>query len=335
MPVIALKWTPSMDYVTLDGIPAKLSRIVQGTVMISPDEQDAANALLDAVYEHGGRTFDTAHGYGNGNSERALGAWLASRGVRDEVVILGKGAHPYDGRVRVTPEDITSDLHESLERMGVDVIDLYVLHRDNPDVPVGPLVEILNEHQRAGKIRQFGGSNWTTARIGEANQYAAEHGLNGFTVSSPNYSLAQQAVAPWEGCISVSGEPGRSERAWYIAHDMPVFPWSSLAGGFFSGRFRRDNLDTFTDYFDTLAVKSYCFEENFRRLDRVAEVAERHGASIPQVAMAWVLDGPMNTFPITGSRTGNEFAANAAALDLKLTPQEVAWIDLQTDERPW
>src|SRR5690606_21816246 len=119
-------------------------RIVQGTVMISPDDQDAANDLLDAVYEHGGRTIDTAHGYGGGKSERALGAWLASRGVRDEIVILGKGAHPYDGRKRVTPEDITSDLHESLERMGIDVIDLYVLHRDDPDLPVGPIVEILN-----------------------------------------------------------------------------------------------------------------------------------------------------------------------------------------------
>jgi aryl-alcohol dehydrogenase-like predicted oxidoreductase len=324
-----------MEYATLDGIPAQLSRIVQGSVMISSDDQDAANALLDAVYEHGGRTFDTAHGYGGGKSERALGAWIASRGVRDEVVILGKGAHPYDGRTRVTPEDITSDLNESLERMGVDVIDLYVLHRDNPDVPVGPLVEVLNEHQRAGKIRQFGGSNWTTARIGEANQYAAEHGLNPFTVSSPNYSLARQRKAPWEGCISISGEPGASERAWYIAQGMPVIPWSSLAGGFFSGRFTRDNLNTFTEYLDLLAVESYCFEENFQRLDRVKETADRYDASIAQVAMAWVLDGPMNTFPITGSRTGEEFAANAAALELKLTPQEVAWLDLQTDERPW
>ncbi len=324
-----------MEYATLDGIPAKLSRIVQGTVMISSDDQDAANTLLDAVYEHGGRTFDTAHGYGGGACERALGAWIASRGVRDEVVILGKGAHPYDGRKRVTPEDITSDLNESLERMGVDVIDLYVLHRDNPELPVGPIVEILNEHQRAGKIRQFGGSNWTTERIGEANQYAAEHGLNPFTVSSPNYSLAQQRKAPWEGCISISGESGTSERAWYIAQGMPVIPWSSLAGGFFSGRFDRRNLDTFTEYLDLLAVESYCFEENFQRLDRVKETAEHYDASIAQVALAWVLDGPMNTFPIVGSRTPEEFAANAAALDLKLTPQEVAWIDLQTDERPW
>jgi aryl-alcohol dehydrogenase-like predicted oxidoreductase len=329
------KDTYLMDYATLDGIPATLSRIVQGTVMISPDDQDAANALLDAVWDHGGRTFDTAHGYGAGKSERALGAWIASRGVRDEVVILGKGAHPYNGEKRVTPEHITSDLHESLERMGIDVIDLYVLHRDDLDVPVGPIVEVLNVHQRAGRIRQFGGSNWTTARIAEANAYAAEHGLTPFTVSSPNLSLAPQATPPWEGCISISGEAGASERAWYAEHGMPIFPWSSLAGGFFSGRFERDNLDRFTEYLDVLAVKSYAFEENFRRLDRVKEVAGRHDASIAQVAMAWVVDQPMEVFPIVGCRTGEEFAANAAALDLKLSPAEVAWLDLQTDERPW
>lgn len=324
-----------MEYQSLEGIPAKLSRIVQGTVMISPDDQDAANALLDAVYEHGGRTFDTAHGYGNGKCEQALGAWLASRGVRDEIVILGKGAHPYDGRKRVTPEDITSDLHESLERLGVDVIDLYVLHRDDPDVPVGPIVDVLNQHQRDGKIRKFGGSNWTTARIEQANTYAAVHDLEPFSVSSPNFSLAQQRTPPWEGCISVSGDQGAAERKWYIEHEMPVFPWSSLAGGFFSGRFHRRNLNTFTETLDLLVVESYAFEENFRRLDRVQETAERNDASIAQVALAWVLHQPMKTFPLVGCRTGEEFAANAAALDLKLSPEEVAWIDLESDERPW
>lgn len=324
-----------MEYRSLTGIPTPLSRIVQGTVMISPDDQDAANELLDAVYEHGCRTFDTAHGYGAGKCERALGAWINSRGVRDEVVILGKGAHPYNGRDRVTPEDITSDLQESLERLGTDVIDLYVLHRDNPDVPVGPLVDVLNAHQQDGRIRQFGGSNWTTGRIKEANAYATEHALNPFTVSSPNFSLAQQATPPWKGCISISGDAGASERAWYTEHDMPVFPWSSLAGGFFSGRFNRDNLDTFTENLDTLAVTTYAFEDNFRRLDRVQEVANRYDASIAQVALAFVLEQPMETFPLVGCRTGAEFGANAEALELKLSAAEIAWIDLQTDERPW
>jgi aryl-alcohol dehydrogenase-like predicted oxidoreductase len=324
----------AMTYGTVTGVAKPVSRLVQGTVALSPKNQEADFALLDAVYAHGGRAFDTAHGYGNGDSERLLGSWIAGRGVRDEVVILGKGAHPYGGRQRVTPEDIASDLSESLERLGVSFIDLYVLHRDDPSLPVGPIVEALNEHHKAGTIGAFGGSNWAASRIAEANAYAAEHDLVPFAVSSPNFSLAVQITPPWEGCLSVSGPDGAADRAWYREQDMPIFPWSSLAGGFFSGRFRRDNLDTFTDYFDTLCASSYGSEENFERLDRVEAIAKRHDALIPQVALAYVVSQPQPIFPLVGCRTGDEFAANVAALDLKLSQAELDWLDLTTDETP-
>ncbi|MBA2246580.1 MAG: aldo/keto reductase, partial [Chloroflexia bacterium] len=174
-----------MQYGTVTGVDKQVTRLVQGTIPLSSDREAESMALLDAVYETGGRAFDTAHGYGNGDCERVLGRWYGSRGVRDELVVVGKGAHPYNGRGRVTPEDITSDLHESLERQGTDFFDIYVLHRDNPDVPVGPIVEVLNEHKKAGKIGVFGGSNWAASRIAEANDYAKEHGLEPFRVSSP------------------------------------------------------------------------------------------------------------------------------------------------------
>lgn len=325
----------TMEYGTVTGIDKPVSRLVQGTIPLTEGDLAGSLALLDAVYEHGCRTFDTAHGYGGGACERVLGRWVNERGVRDEVVILGKGAHPYDGRVRVTPDDITSDLNESLQRMNVDFIDLYVLHRDNPAAPVGPIVDILNEHKRAGKIGEFGGSNWSTARIAEANAYAAGHGLDPFTVSSPNYSLAVQARPPWEGCLSISGPAGESERAWYIAQEMPIFPWSSLAGGFFSGRFRRNNMAAFESYLDKLCVESYCTEENFQRLDRVEELGGRYGLSIPQVAMASIMSQPLDVYALVGCRTGDEFAVNAAALGHKLTPDELAWLDLSASDRPW
>jgi aryl-alcohol dehydrogenase-like predicted oxidoreductase len=100
-----------MTYGKVRGVDKPVSRLVQGTIPLTEDDLPGSLALLDAVYEHGCRTFDTAHGYGDGACERVLGTWINERGVRDEVVILGKGAHPYDGRQRVTPEDITSDLH--------------------------------------------------------------------------------------------------------------------------------------------------------------------------------------------------------------------------------
>ncbi len=323
-----------MEYGYVPGIDKPISRLVQGTVMMTSRDLDGSFKLMDEVFELGCRTFDTAHGYGAGDCERTVGRWVNERGVREEVVIIGKGAHHNQDRQRVTPFDITSDLHDSLARFKFDYIDLYLLHRDDPSVPVGPIVEVLNEHKKAGLIRAFGGSNWSVARIQEANAYAAAHGLEGFVASSPNFSLAVQRKPPWPNCISISGPQAQEERRWYQEQGMPLFTWSSLAGGFFSGRFRRDNLDTFTEYADKLVVESYCTEENFQRLDRVEELAREKGMTIPQIATAYVLSVPLNIFALVGCRTGAEFRDNLAASQLKLTPEEIAWLELRSDTRP-
>jgi aryl-alcohol dehydrogenase-like predicted oxidoreductase len=248
-------------------------------------------------------------------------------------VILGKGAHHNQDRKRVTPWGITADIHDTLARMQVDYIDLYILHRDDPSVPVGPIVETLNEHKQAGRIRVFGGSNWSYKRIQEANAYAAAHGLTPFSVSSPNFSLADQKQPPWEGCVSISGPGNQESRDWYQQSQMPLFTWSSLAGGFFSGRLRRDNVETFETYLDKLAVTSYAAEDNFQRLDRVQQLAEERGLTIPQVATAYVMSQPLNIFALVGTQTADEFRANAQAADLRLTPAECAWLDLRADSR--
>src|SRR5438132_7659596 len=154
-----------MKHGNVQGITKPISRLVQGTVMLRAATLDASFQLLDEVFAAGGNTFDAAHHYGNGECERVLGQWLASRGIRDQVVILTKGAHHSIDRRRVTPFDITADLFDSLARLKTDHVELYVLHRDDPNVPVGPIVEILNEHHRAGRIGAFGGSNWSIERI--------------------------------------------------------------------------------------------------------------------------------------------------------------------------
>ncbi len=320
-----------MKYGYVPGIEKPISRLVQGTVWMNSQNVDESFALLDAVYEMGCRTFDTAHNYGHGECERTVGQWIRERGVREEIVILGKGGHHNADRKRVTPFDITSDLYDSLARLKTDYIDLYVLHRDDPSQPIGPLVEILNEHYEAGLIRAFGGSNWSHHRIREANEYAEAHGLQPFVVSSPQFSLAVQIETPWPGCLSVSGPEGEEARAWYAAQGIPLFTWSSLAGGFFSGRFMRNNLDTFTEYYDVLCVKSYCSEENFQRLDRARMLAEQKGATLPQIALAYVLNQPVEVFALVGCRTPEEFRINTEALGIELTPQEIAWLELKTD----
>lgn len=320
-----------MQYGEVPGIDKPVSRLVQGSMMVNSERLEESFRLLDAVMEMGGNTFDTAHVYGGGDVERTMGRWVRERGIRDEVVIVGKGAHHNQDRQRVTPFDITADLHDSLARFQFDCIDLYLLHRDDPSQPVGPIVEILNEHKQAGLIHAFGGSNWRASRLREANEYAAKHGLEGFSASSPNFSLAVQVKPPWPGCVSIGGPQGEGERKWYEESQMPLFTWSSLAGGFFSGRFRRDNLSEHEAYLDRLAVESYGVEENFQRLDRVRALAEEKGLTVPQIAMAYVMSAPMNVFALVGCRTPEEFEANLEASEERLSPAEMAWLELRTD----
>lgn len=320
-----------MQYGKLPGINKPISRLVQGTIPVSSSKLEASFKLLDDIFALGCTTFDTAHVYGNGDVERTFGKWINERGVREQVVILGKGAHHNQDRQRVTPHDITSDIYDSLARLNTDYIDLYLLHRDNPAVPVGPIVEVLNEHLKAGRIHAFGGSNWSHTRVQEANTYAAAHGLQGFSVSSPNFSLAEQVKEPWANCLTISGPQNTAARDWYLQAKMPLFTWSSLAGGFFSGRFTRDNLSTFTEYFDALCVTCYCYEANFQRLDRVRQLSQETGLSIPQVAMAYVMNQPLDIFALVGCQNGQEFAANVAAMDHRLTPETLAWLDLRSD----
>jgi len=320
-----------MQYGHVRGIDKPISRLVQGTVMVSSDRLDESFELLDGIFELGCTTFDTAHVYGNGDNERTVGRWVRDRGLREQVVIIGKGAHHSQDRRRVTPFDITADIHDSLARFGFDYIDLYILHRDDPNAPVGPIVEILNEHKEAGLINAFGGSNWTHERVQAANEYAQSHGLTPFVVSSPNFSLARQVQPPWPGCVSISGPEGEDARRWYQGAGIALFTWSSLAGGFFSGRFRRDNLDSFDGYLEKLCVSSYCYEENFQRLDRVRELGEKKGLTVPQVAMAYVMSQPLNIFALTGTEHVSEFAANLEASEIRLTQAEIDWLELKCD----
>lgn len=323
-----------MKYGHIPGVAKPVSRLVQGTAntVFDPSKPAQAFALLDTALEYGINTFDTAHVYGEG-SETLLGNWIRERGVRGQVVILAKGAHPYGGKNRVTPEDIEADLSESLRRQKSDYFDLYVLHRDDPAVPVGPIVEALNKHKDAGKIGAFGDSNWTYSRIQEANDYAAANSLTPFAVSSPNYSLAEMYAAPWDGCLSLSGPQGQAVRDYYTESGIAVMPWSSMAGGFFSGLYRRDNLDTFgkDDTFAQICIRCYCGETNFQRLDRARELARSKNLTVAQIALAFTFSQPMDLFPLVSSLTKDQFAANAAAVEVTLTPGELAYLDLKSD----
>jgi aryl-alcohol dehydrogenase-like predicted oxidoreductase len=322
-----------MRYGQVAGIGQPVARLVMGTMIYRPAQQGFANALLDYYVELGGNAFDTAHVYGGGGSERTLGQWIEARGLREKIVVLTKGAHHNADRRRVTPFDITSDLHDSLARLRTDYIDLYVLHRDDPSVPVGPIVEILNEHRAAGRIHAFGGSNWSLERIQAANEYAEARGLTPFAVSSPNYSLAEQVEEPWPGCTSLSGPQGERDRAWFAKTQMPLFTWSSLAQGFFSGRFTRETFESYKESLPASCLLAYCHPRNFDRLDRAHALAREKGATVPQIALAFIASQPLHLFALIGVFRAEECRANIDALNLRLTPEELDYLDLKR-ERP-
>jgi len=318
----------------VDGLNKPVTQLVLGTMVLKGDDEPKGLDLLDCAYEAGWTALDTAQIYCGGESERILGRWLSSRGVRDEMFIITKGGHPSRDRNRVTSFDIAADLHDSLARLRTDYIDLYLLHRDDPDLPVGPIVETLNEHIQAGCVRAIGGSNWTHERIEEANAYAEAHGLVPFAASSPNFSLADQVESPWgKGCITISGPDGADVRAWYERAGMPVFTWSSLARGFFSGRVRGNDPEGAKEILEESSVRAYCCDENFQRLQRAEQLADQKGLSVAQIALAYVLAQPFNVFPIVGAATPSEIDSNLAALDVRLTESECAWLDLRSEDR--
>ncbi|TDE14194.1 aldo/keto reductase [Jiangella asiatica] len=316
-----------LERIQLPGTRLSVSRLVQGTMAIDTLAEPAAHALLDGVLDLGCTTFDTAHVYGAGLNERVFGRWVRRRGVRDEVVIIGKGGEPGPDGPRVTPEHIASDLHESLERMGIDHIDLYLLHVDDPAIPVDPIVDALAGHQADGLIAAYGVSNWHHDRIAAALAYAKAVGLPPLVASSVHLSLATWQERPWPGNLSIAGPEHAADRAWYRRTGLPVLSWSSLAGGFFSGRISRRNRHELTEYFDQVCARAYGHERNFARLDRARELGARHGVSAAQVALAWVLAQPLPVAALVGSLDIAEFRANAAAVTLSLSDDELRWLE--------
>lgn len=320
-----------MKYENLEDIKIPVSRIVFGTALPAMIKGENVNDLLDSIYAEGITTFDTAENYGL--SEISLGTWMKARKNRDKIVIISKGCHPY-GRDRVTPEDLKQDIEQSFERLHTDYIDIYMLHRDDLKVDVGPIVEILNEYKKAGKIGRFGGSNWTVERIEQANEYACKHGLVPFTVSEPNFGLCDQIGDPWgggSGCVTISGPAHQEDRDWYAKNDIPVFAYSSLGRGMFSGRVKSNDIEGAKSILDPNAVKGYCYPENFERLARVEKLAASKNRTVPQIALAWVLNQDFDVFPLVSVPKAEWMASNLEALDISLSKEEVEWLDLRLD----
>lgn len=293
-------------------------------------DQAASSALLDQFAALGGNFIDTARSYGDwipgipaGASERAIGTWLKGKN-RADFVIATKGGmvdmRVGDWRPRVTPDDISSDLAESLEHLGVATIDLYWLHSDNPQIPVGPVIDTLIAHQKAGKIRYFGASNWSPARIEEAQAYAASIGHKGFAAIQPFWGLAvpnpEGAAAAGYGFYYADGLQKLH------GSGLTMIPYSGQSRGFFSKL--ADGEAGIRD--DVKAM--FLNDTNRARFAVVQKLAALHGVSINEVVLAYLTSQKLQTIPIIGAFRADQMEESVKAVALKLTAAELASLEV-------
>lgn len=314
-----------MRFANIAGVDRPVSRVVLGTEDYFLHQYDHHAQILDAWIAGGGNTLDTARLYatyqGVPNSELVVGRWLAERGNRDRINIITKGAHPRDGDDSglgwVSKEVIDSDVLSSLEALGTDHVDIWLFHRDNPNVAVGAILDCINSHIAAGRIRAIGASNWTLDRFEEANRYAAENGLQGFSLLSNHYGLATQQAPRWPGCVSLLPE----QRRRFIGSGLPNLAWSSQCGGFFAGIY--DPADRSNEPM----VATYYADENFARLGRARELAGELGVSPMQVALSYTLSQEFDSLGVFWSANQRELDETLAAVDLVLSPDQIGFLE--------
>jgi aryl-alcohol dehydrogenase-like predicted oxidoreductase len=264
-----------------------------GTVRALPE-------LWAAYVEAGGASFDTARHYGDA-SEAELGRFLERHGLRDRVAIVGKGAHP----PTCAPEHVGPELERSLELLRTDHLDVYLLHRDDPRVPVGEWADALAPHVAAGRTRAIGASNWTPERYAAFNAEAARRGLTPFSLVSNQLSLARMLEPVWDGCLT-------ADEAWHERTQTPLLAWSAQARGFFAGRGG-----------DVEIRHSWTSEENIERRRRAEELGRRRRVPAVTIALAWLLARPFPTFAVVGPRSAAELDDCLAAAALELGEDEL------------
>ena len=280
--------------------------------------EDEAYRMLDRFVDAGGTLIDTADTYGDGRSERVLAPWLARR--RDDVVVATKVRFSVSdpGGEGLSADRIRAACNASLQRLGIDVIDLYQLHAPDPTVPLEETLEALDGLVRAGKVRALGASNYPGWLLAWAVAMQDRNGWSPFVSLQPQYSLVERSA-------EIELLP------FTRAAGLGVLPWGPLGAGFLSGRYKRDAMPEgrVTNAPDDLEEASHrrAVERNFRVIDAAEEIAAAHGATVPQVAIAWLLGVEGVTAPIVGPRTLAHLEDLLGAVDVQLSDDERARLE--------
>ena len=302
-----------LEGIKIDGFDKDFSKLALGCDNQTSDIH--AFAMFDYFYGAGGRVFDTAYIYNNGKGDKYLGNWINSRGIQEEIVVLGKGAHTPDCR----PECIKPQIIESLERLNLDKIDIYCLHRDNIDIPVSEFIDVLDEIKAEGLINKIGASNWNLERFKQARDFALKENKEPFSILSNNFSLAKMIDPVWPGCVAIDN----NFLDYVDQNNIILFPWSSTARGFFIKKKEIATSDHFSNPSMDEEKRVWHSEANLKRREICFNIAAERNVEPIEIALAYVIQSSKIIFPLIGPRTINELNSSIFATSVNLSDEEI------------
>jgi aryl-alcohol dehydrogenase-like predicted oxidoreductase len=318
-----------MRYRSLGTTGMQVSELCLGAMMFGPwgePDADACVAIIDRALDAGINFIDTADVYSQGESEEIVGRALAGR--RDEVILATKVHFPMDTAFGAAGGDpnhrgnsrrwIVAEVENSLRRLGTDWIDLYQIHRPDPDTDIEETLGALTDLQRQGKIRAFGSSTFPAHQIVEAQWASQRRALGRFVTEQPPYSILVRGIEA--EMLPVAQE-----------YRLGVIPWSPLAGGWLTGKYRADRPVPTTHRAERLPVRyDLSLPGNQAKLaaaEQLAQLAEDSGISLIHLALAFVMQHPAVTAPIIGPRTMEQLESQLGAVEVALTSDVLDRID--------
>jgi aryl-alcohol dehydrogenase-like predicted oxidoreductase len=318
-----------MDYVNLGRSGLKVSRLCLGCMTYGKADpvkyphaawtldEGASRPFIKRALEMGINFFDTADVYSFGNSEEILGRAIADLARRDEVVIATKVYSPMGNGANgrgLSRKHIMESIDASLQRLKMEYIDLYQIHRWDYGSPIEETMEALHDTVKAGKVLYIGASSMYAWQFSKAQHVAERHGWTRFISMQPQYNLVYR-------------EEEREMLPLCLDQGVGVIPWSPLARGFLAGNRKPDGGDTDRAKTDQFAKGMYYQPEDFAVADRLVEVANARATPAMQVALAWVLSKPSITSPIIGASKPHHLDDAVKALTVKLSSEEIARLE--------
>ncbi len=311
-----------MELRSLGRTGIKVSNLCLGCMMFGGKTTPADSArIIDRALDAGIHFLDTANVYNAGRSEEATGAALKANGRRQQVVLATKvhgrmGEGPNDWRN--TRRHIIESCEASLRRLGTDWIDLYQIHRPDPDIPADETLRALDDLVRSGKVRYIGTSTYAAWQIVETLWVSKEYGLNRFVCEQPPYHILDRRVE-------------RELVPMAQTFGIGIIPWSPLAGGMLTGKYRRDEPppedSRWATYNSNPMQRRRWNERIFDALEALEPLAQARGVTMSQLALAWVMQQPGITSPIIGPRTMEQLEDNLKAFDVTISDEDREVID--------